>query len=242
MRAAFTIAQRDFKSFFGTPVGWIAACVIFLGSGLVFYIVTGNILMQGQSVDPVNEILGALVGFSNYLNIFIVPIFTMRVMSEDLATGSYRLQAVAPVTSGDVVLGKFMGVMMYFAVIAALMLVYPAFVFIFSEPDFKVMGAGWLGYLLNVAAIVSIGLFIGSLTKNAVISYLGSMSLIIALLFSGFIQGMPEGLKKVVNLLELGNEFTKGTINTASVSVFLAFVAIFLFLSRMIVENRRWRV
>lgn len=242
MKATLAIAQRDFKGFFGTPVGWIAACVIFLVSGLVFYIVTSQLLQRGQAVDPVADILGALVGFTNYINIFIVPIFTMRVMSEELNSGTYRLQAAAPVSTWEIVFGKFFGIMFYFSIIGLLMCIYPLYVVMFSQPDFKVMSAGWLGLLLNMGAIVSIGLFIGSLTKNAVISYLGSVFFIILFLFSAFISGAPEWYKRSVNLLELGSELTRGIIKTQSLSVYLAIVVTFLFLSRLVLETKRWRV
>lgn len=242
MKATLAIAQRDFKGFFGTPVGWIAACVIFLVSGLVFYIVTSQLLQRGQAVDPVADILGALVGFTNYINIFIVPIFTMRVMSEELNSGTYRLQAAAPVSTWEIVFGKFFGIMFYFSIIGLLMCIYPLYVVMFSQPDYKVMSAGWLGLLLNMGAIVSIGLFIGSLTKNAVISYLGSVFFIILFLFSAFVTGAPEWYKRSVNLLELGSELTRGMIKTQSLSIYLAIVVTFLFLSRLVLETKRWRV
>jgi hypothetical protein len=71
MSASFTIATRDFKSFFGTPLGWISACIIFLVLGIVFFIVVGNLLMRGQSVDPVGDIFEPLLGVFNYISIFL---------------------------------------------------------------------------------------------------------------------------------------------------------------------------
>jgi ABC-2 type transport system permease protein len=242
MSASIAIANRDFRGFFGTSMGWIAGCIIFLVAGLLFFIVTSQLLARGSSVDPVSEILGSLVGFMNYINIFIVPIFTMRVMSEELSSGTYRLQAAAPIPTGSIIFGKFLGILFYFGVIGALMLVYPLFVYMFSEPDLKVVLSGWLGLLLNIAAVVSIGLFIGSLTKNPVISYLGSVFFIIFLLFSSFITGMPEWYQKSVNLLEMGNDLTRGIVKTSTLSVYFAIIGIFLFLSRLVFESKKWRV
>lgn len=242
MVATFAIARRDFRGFFGTPMGWIAAFIIFLIAGLLFFIVTGNLLARGQAVDPVAEILGSLVGFLNYINIFIVPAFTMRVMSDELNQGTYRLQATAPISSWQIVLGKFFGIVGYFVVIGLLMLVYPAYVFLFSQPDIKVLFAGWLGMMLNISAIVAIGLFISSLTKNTVISYLGPVFFIIAFLFSAFLSGAPEWYTKSVNLLELGSEFSRGIIKTSSLAIYAAIIGMFLFLSRLVLESKRWRV
>ncbi|MBM3381208.1 MAG: hypothetical protein FJY29_02085 [Betaproteobacteria bacterium] len=242
MSAALTIAQRDFRGFLGTPVGWIAACILFLVSGLLFTIVTGQLLLKGESVDPVAEIMGSLIGFLNYINIFVVPIFTMRVMSEELAQGTFRLQAGAPISSGEIVAGKFLGIMFYFSIIGLLLLIYPVYVSVFAEPDYKVMSLGFLGLILNIAAIVSIGLFVASLTQNAVISYLGSVFFVILFLFSAYIKGMPEWYQRSVNILELGNELSRGILKTSSVAIYLAIVATFLFLSRLVVETKRWRV
>ena len=242
MKAALTIAQRDLKGFFGTPVGWIAACIIFLVAGLLFFIVTSGLLARGQAVDPVSEVLGSLTGFLNYINIFIVPIFTMRVMSEEMSEGTYRLQASAPISTWDIVGGKFLGIMFYFGIIGVLMLVYPLFVAVFAQPDYKVMLAGWLGLMMNIAAIVSIGLFIASLTKNAVISYLGSVFFIILFLFSAYVQNAPEWYQRSVNILELGNDLSRGIIKTSSLAIYLAICGLFLFLSRLVLESKRWRV
>ena len=242
MKAALTIAQRDFRGFLGTPVGWIAACILFLVSGLLFTIVTGQLLMRGEAVDPVADIMGSIIGFLNYINIFVIPIFTMRVMSEELAQGTFRLQAGAPITSGEIIGGKFLGIMFYFAIISLLLLIYPLYVTVFAEPDFKVMASGYLGLVLNIAAIVSIGLFISSLTQNAVISYLGSVFFVILFLFSAYIKGAPEWYQRSVNILDLGNELSRGILKTSSVAIYVAIIAIFLFLSRLVVETKRWRV
>jgi ABC-2 type transport system permease protein len=242
MSVTLTIANRDFKGFFGTPLGWIAACIFFLVSGIIFFIMVQMLLMRGQSVDPVGEILGKIIGFLNYINIFIIPAFTMRVMSEEYSTGTYRLLSSAPISSWSVVFGKFLGVLFYFGVLGLMLLIYPLFTVIFTQPDLKVFFSGWFGFILNTAAITSIGIFIGSLTKSPVLSYLGSAFFIILFIFSGFISGMPEEYRHNVNILELSKDFTAGVIKTGSVSTFLTIIFVFLFLSRFVVESRKWRV
>lgn len=242
MSATFSIAQRDFKGFFGTPLGWIAACIIFLISGVVFFIVVKILLMRGQSIDPVSDIFGQILGFLNYINIFIIPAFTMRTMSEDLANGTYRLQSSAPISTWEIVAGKFLGIMFYFAVISALMLIYPLFTFIFTDPDLKVLATGWIGLILNIATIVSIGLFISSFTRNPVLSYLGSAFFIILFIFSGYMPGVPDWYRKSVNLLDLSADFSRGILKTGSLATYLAIILVFLFLCRFVMESKKWRL
>jgi ABC-2 type transport system permease protein len=242
MSVSFTIAQRDFKGFLGTPLGWIAACIIFLVSGIVFFIVVQILLMRGQSIDPVSDIFGQILNFLNYINIFIIPAFTMRTMSEDLGNGTYRLQASAPISTWEIVAGKFLGIKFYFGIIGLLMMIYPFYTVIFTEPDLKVLATGWLGFVLNIATIVSIGLFISAFTRNPVLSYLGSSFFIILFIFSGFIPGAPDWYKRSVNLLELGADFTRGVIKTGSLATYFAIVLVFLFLCRFVMESKKWRV
>jgi len=83
---------------------------------------------------------------------------------------------------------------------------------------------------------------VGSLTDNGVISYLGSVFFIILFLFSAYIDGAPEWYKKSVNILELGNELSRGILKTSSVAIYASIISIFLFLSRLVVETKRWRV
>ncbi|MBX9704297.1 MAG: ABC transporter permease [Silvanigrellaceae bacterium] len=242
MKATFAIAKRDFKSFFSTPLGWIASCIIFLISGIVFFIIVKMLLLRGQSVDPVADIMGQIIGFLNYINIFIVPAFTMRSITEEFANGSYRLQSSAPISDWEIVLGKFFGIMFYFGTLGLLMLIYPLYTVIFSDPDLKVMLGGWLGFTLNIAAIVSIGIFVGSLTKNPIISYLGTAFSIILFIFSGYFNGVPAWYKESVNILELGNDFAKGEIKTGSLAIYFAIIFIFLSLSKFVFESKKWKV
>lgn len=242
MSAALTIANRDFKSFFGTPMGWIAACILFLISGIVFYIIVNILLIRGQSIDPAGDIFGQILSFMNYLNIFIVPAFTMRAMSEEFSHGTYRLLASAPISSWSIVFGKFFGIVFYFAVIGLLLLIYPLYTVIFTTPDVKVMFAGWFGLLLNSAAIISIGLFMGSLTKSPVLSYLGSSFFILLFVFSAFITGMPDWYKNNVNLLALSSDFTRGVIKTGSIATYLAIITVFLTLARFVLKCKKWRI
>lgn len=242
MSATLSIAERDFKGFFGTPLGWIAACIIFFISGIVFFIVVNMLLIRGQSIDPVADIFGQVLGFLNYINIFIIPAFTMRAISEDLGSGTYRLHSAAPISTWEVVLGKFLGIMFYFGVLITLMLIYPLYSFIFTQPDLKVLFTGWLGLVLNSAAIVAIGLFISSLTKNPVLSYLGATFFILIFILSGFITGIPEWYRKNVNLLELSADFTRGLVKTGSVATYLAIIFVFLVLCRFVMESKKWRL
>ncbi len=241
MKASLVIASRDFKGFFGTAMGWIAAFLIFLSAGIVFYIITSQLLLAKQGVDPVSDILQGIFSYLNYIYIFVVPVFTMRVMSDELSNGVFRIQAGAPISSWDIVLGKFLGIMFYFSVLALFMLSYPAFVFLFAEPDIKVMLTGWAGTVLHIGVLVSISLFVASLTKNSVIAYLGAALFILLMLFSTFFPMAPEWYRRSLNLLELGSDFGKGMIKTSTVAIYFAFYGVFLFLSRLVVESKRWR-
>ena len=241
MKSAIAIAVRDFRGFFENPIGWISACIIYLLSGTVFFIVVQMLLMRGQAVDPGADIFGQILGFLNYVSIFIVPAFTMKVMSEEISQGTFRLLSMSPISTWSIVVGKFLGVSFYFAFIGFLMLLYPLYTVLFTEPDFRSLASAWLGMILNTGAIISIGIFIGSLTKNSVVSYLGAAFFIILVIFSGFIPGMPEWYKASVNLLDLSGDFTRGIIKTTSLSLYFGIILSFLFLTRFVLESKRWR-
>lgn len=242
MSVTLSIANRDLKGFFGTPLGWIAACIFFLVSGVVFFIVVQLLLARGQAMDPASDILGQIIGFLNYINIFVIPAFTMRVISEELANGTYRLQASAPISSWQIIFGKFLGIFFYFAIIGFLLLIYPLFAVIFTEIDLKVLASGWIGLMLNTSAIVSISLFVSSLTKNPVLSYLGSSFSIILFIFSSYLPAAPNWYKQSVNLLEIGSDLTRGVVKTDALAIYFAIIFTFLFLSRFVVESRKWRL
>ena len=241
MKHAIQIAMRDFKGFFGTPIGWISACIIFLISGIVFYIVVQMLLMRGQSMDPASDIFGQIIGFVNYVSIFIIPAFTMKTLSDELHTGTYRLLSSSPISFWTLTIGKFLGVYFYFGFIGFLMFIYPLYAFVFTDPDIRSLFSGWFGMMLNTGAIIAISLFISSLTKNSILSYLGSSFLIIFLIFSGYIPGIPDWYKGTANILELSQDFSKGLIKSSSLAIFAGIILTFLSLTQFVLSTKRWR-
>jgi ABC-2 type transport system permease protein len=238
----FQIAKRDFKSFFSLPIVWLAAFVIFSISSIVFYILIQQLLTNPSSDDPIGFVFSTLFHIMEYFNIFIIPVFTMKVASEEIMKGTDSLLRTSPIHSFSIILGKFLGIVGYFCFLTLLLQIYTVYLMIFGHVDLKIALAGAFGYLLNVSLLTALSLFVNYLMKNPMSSYLGSVFLVFGVMFSGLIQGVPEWFKEVTNILTLGEDFYSGLIKTSSLALYAGYIIIFLYICRLMFEMRKWKL
>lgn len=238
----FQIAKRDFKSFFTLPIVWLTAFLIFSISSITFYILIQQLLMNQRSEDPIGFVFSTLFHIMEYFNIFIIPIFTMKIASEEIVKGTDSVLRSSPIHSFSIILGRFFGIVSYFGFLTLLLQVYTVYLMVFGKVDLKIAATGAIGYLLNVSLLTALSLFVNYLMKHPMSSYLGSVFLVFGVMFSGLIQGMPEGFKEISNILNLGEDFYMGLIKTSSLAVYFGYITIFLYISRLIFEMRKWKL
>ena len=102
--------------------------------------------------------------------LFLFPLITMRTYSEEKRSGTIELLLTSPLTDVQIILGKFLGAMLLYAVMLAVTLIHMAVLFIYGNPEWKPIATGYLGLLLMGGCFISLGLFISSLTKNQIVA------------------------------------------------------------------------
>jgi ABC-2 type transport system permease protein len=236
VRNIWAIAQRELRSYFVSPVAYVVSALFLLISGFLFSLILG--ISNEASMRP-------LFGNFAVIFLFIVPALTMRLLAEEQRTGTMELMLTAPVRDYELVLGKFLGVFLLLLIMLAITLVYPGILLLAGNPDRGPILAGYLGVILQAAALLSIGLFASSLTQNQIIAALLAFVILLILWLAdalgNFTQGRIGDLFRFLSITKHFDEFPRGVIDSKDIIYFLSVTAAALFFTVQSVTARRWR-
>ena len=239
MRAAWTIGWREFRSFFRVPLGWVAIALYLFLAGVIF---AERILAPGEPAS-----LRYLFSISGFLLLPVAPAITMRLLSEELRSGTIEPLMTAPVSDASIVLGKYFGAVAFLAAMVGPTVLHAAVLFWASDPrpDLGPVVAGYLSLLLLGGLYLAVGMLFSSLTENQTLAFLGTfLVLLVALLVSSEVVNLPAPVARVVTRAALAprlNDFAKGVIDTGHLIFFLSTAAWFIVLAYASLQTRRWR-
>lgn len=246
MRNVWTIARREYKLFFISPVAYIVAFFFMILLGWFFYIALRDAIIQAtyQSYAPtVQIIISPLVT----LLLFVMPAITMRSIAEEMRMGTMELLLTAPVKDWELVVGKWLGAFLFMLSLLAVTWIFPIMLNFLVEPgvDQGILLSGYLGLILMVASLLAIGVFISSLFNNQLVVFL--VSLAIVLMFwlvrpsSTTTGGLGTQILTYLNFIDHYLNFYQGTIDLSDIVYYMSVTSLGLFLGTVSVEMRRWR-
>ena len=257
MRNVLTIAGKEIRSYFSSPVAYVLLAVYLALAGYFFYalLLAFNQTLQiyGMMRNPemlqrfnLNQmVIVPLLHNLSVLLIFIVPAITMRLFPEEKRAGTYELLLTSPVRVGEIVLGKFLGGSVLVLLMVILSGLFGALLLVYGNPEVPMMLAGYLGLALMGLVFLSLGTLISSFTDNVVIAYVGALFALLVLYTIGWlgetVHGVAGGFIKYAAITEHFQELTKGIIDTKDLVYFSTLLIVSLFLTHRSVESVRWR-
>ena len=252
-----TIAGREIRSYFSSPVAYVLIAVFLALAGYFFFALLSafNTTLQIYSMMRNPELLSRfnlnqmvlvpLLHNMSVLLIFIVPALTMRMFPEEKRAGTYELLLTSPVRVGEIVLGKFLGGLVLVLLMVALSGMFGLLLTAYGNPEIPMMLSGYLGLALMATVFLAIGTLIASFTENVVVAYVGSLFALLLLYTIGWlgetVQGVAGGLVRYASITEHFQEMTKGIVDTKDVIYFATLLVVGLFLTQRSVESVRWR-
>ena len=231
------IFKREMKAYFTSPLAYIYIAVFYVYTGM--YFVSSNI--YSATTDMTYVFSGVFT-----LMMIMLPLLTMRLMSEEKKQKTDQCLLTAPVNLAEIVMGKFFAALCVFLIGMA---IYIPYVLVLYKLAGTVAWATVLGNMLALlllgASFISIGMFVSSLTENQIVSAIASFILIMLLYMIDVLARSVsvEWLKNIMTSLGFYNkyyEFTNGIINIPSIVFFLSAIFIFNFLTVRVLEKRRW--
>ena len=234
------IFKRELKSYFHNVIGWlfIAAYLFVLGLYFTVYNLMNAYPMISYTLS------GAL-----FLFIITFPILSMRVLSEERKNKTDQLLLTAPVSTGKIVMGKYLAMAVIFGIVNIVACIYPIIMSFFGTVDLPQAYAAILGFLLYGLSCIAIGMFISSLTESQVLAAVGSFAVMfITFMMSGLAGMITSGEGIVYNFLEIfdlqtpATNLMDGSLDLCSVLYYLTVIFIFCFLTTWSIQKRRWEV
>jgi ABC-2 type transport system permease protein len=246
MRNIWTIANREYKLYFGSPAAYMVAFMILLVLGLIFYvnILAGTMQQFQQSGAPgVQVVLGPMVT----LLLFATPAITMRLLAEEQRLGTLELMLTAPVRDWELVVGKWLGGTLFLFTIILITWLFPIVLNQLVDPgiDQGPLLTGYLGIALFSMALVAVGVAISSLFSNQIAAFFATLGVYLLLWLIGMPAQAVGGGGAVLAYLDFSEHFYntlyQGIIELGDIVYYLSVTALALFLGTMSVEMRRWR-
>jgi len=280
VRNTLAIAAREVRTYFTSPLAYVVIGVFLLLSGYIFWasLVRFSELCLRFASNPyyssqlnVNDmVVRPIFGTMGIIFLLLLPVVTMRLLAEERRTGTAELLFTCPVTSGQVVLGKFLGAACLFLTMIGVTVTYPILIMNSgAAPDMKPTLAGYFGVLLMGLSLLALGLLFSALTDNQVVAAVSAFG---TFLFLWVIDWMASSatvtLGALMSRLTLGlwekfglgtagptlgdllgslsiighlRDFQKGVIDTRDVVFYASVIFMSLFLTQRVVESRRWR-
>lgn len=258
MKNALTIAAREIRSYFVSPVAYVVLTGFLLLSGWFFfnllarftYLVQIYSGMQrgGGELERLNLndfVISPLLHNLSVVLVILIPVITMRTFAEEKRLGTFELLLTSPLRVGEIVAGKFLGALAFVTLMLTLTGIYPILLVIYGDPEAEIMLSGYLGLFLTATSFLSIGLLTSSLTENQIIA---AVSCLVALLLLYVINWPADtstptigAVLHYLSVTEHLGEFVKGVVDSRAIVYFLSLIAAALFLTHRSIESLRWR-
>ncbi|KAA3636058.1 MAG: gliding motility-associated ABC transporter permease subunit GldF [Bacteroidetes bacterium] len=242
----YSIFAKEINAFFSSLVGYIVIGVFLIVLGLVMFVFPDTSILNYNYAS-----LDQLFGIAPQIFMFLIPAVTMRSFAEEQQTGTIELLATRPLRDLDIVLGKFFAsvVLIVFALLPTLL--YYVTVYQLGSPkgnlDSGAILGSYIGLLFLAMAFIAIGLFASSLTKNQIIAFVLSTFLCF-FLYSGFnyISFMPGFVGRIDDVIQMigidyhYDSISRGILDTRDLIYFVSVIVLFIFLTKVSLERRKW--
>ncbi len=234
----FAIYKREMRAYFSSPVGYMFCAIFFAVSAFLFMIYN---VQAGENASYASYFSVLL-----YLFIVIIPLLTMKLVSEERKMRTDQLVMTAPVTLLGIVMGKYLAALtMFGGMFIATSAIYYIPLALYGTPNAAMYIGCVIGIFLIGSAFIAIGIFISSLTENQFIAAFGTIGAIVFLLLVSALNNYinSEVIRNFLSGISVTSRYTYfsyGIFSYDSLIYYVSLSAVFLFLTVRVLEKRRW--
>lgn len=256
MRNVWIICRKEMRSYFASPIAYLLLTMFAFIFGWFFWNVLGYFVSMGMSamergqMFPMNvneEVIRPLLSNVGVIGLFFIPLITMRLFAEEKRTGTIELLATSPISDLEVILGKWFAATLLYGCMLLVTALNFAFIFRYGHPDWKPLVIGYLGLYLQAGALLAIGTFISTLTKNQIIA--GAVTFAVCLMLwilewvsgGGFETAKWAQVLSYMSVITHYESFSKGMLSSKDAIFYVSLIFLGLFLTARSMESLRWR-
>lgn len=237
MKSVWIIFKKEFKAYFNSPIAYIFITV--------FLVLLNWLYFRGFFIIRQAD-MRAFFGLLPWVYLFFIPALTMRLWAEEKREGTLELLMTMPIHDVSVILGKFLASFALLFLTILLTLSIPITLNQIGNIDKGQIIGQYIGALFLGGAMISIGLFISSLTHNQIISFIVTIliSFILIIIGEPFIINLaPQSLVPLLRYISLSVHFDslgRGVIDLRDVLYYISFIILFVYLNIKSIESRKW--
>ncbi len=237
------ICKKEWNQFFSSLTGYVALVVFLLLNGLMFFVFPNTSLLDFGYAS-----LDGFFSLAPWILLFLIPTITMRSLADEYKGGTFELLKTLPLTSSQIVWGKFFG-----ALLIVLLALIPTTIYAFSLQQLSAAGGidvgatigSYIGLFLLGAVFTAVGLCASSFTNNTIVAFIGG-AFVCLVLYAGFdalsqLLFFSNGLDYYVQMLGINFHYksiSKGVIDIRDIIYFLAIILFFMLLTKQNIEKR----
>jgi len=243
------IALRELRSLFLSPLAWIILGVVqgimawkFLGFIDYFFTIQAELIKIKDAPGVTDLVVAPLFDFSKVLLLIICPLITMRLLSEEKQNGSLKLLLSSPVSMTEIVLGKYLGALLFFSIVILIIGIMPLSLLSSTDLDMGKFASGMLGQFLTIAAFTALGLYMSSLSSqpvNAGAATFGLLIIFFIINIAGNATTEGNNFFNYISITYHSIQMLRGIVNTADIAYFILFSLGFILLSIRQLDSQR---
>jgi len=257
MKSILAIIEKEIRGYFVSPIAYVVLTCFMCIMGFFFFnhLSTFNQLLamyqafrQPEVLQQLNlndQVMTPTLYNMTIVLIFMMPLLTMRLFSEEKKLKTDELLFTTPLTTFQIMMGKFLSSYLFFLFMLLLTFIYPAILFTFGNPEPGQVIAGYLGIMLMGTAFLAVGNFVSSLTENQIVSAVITLVTLLMLFIIGWTAQMTSptlgAVLSYLSLVEHFTDFAKGLIEVKHVVYYLSFIGFGMFLTKRSLDSQRWR-
>lgn len=254
MRATLSLIRREFTAYFLSPIAYVVLAVFALVTGHLFYLTLNLLTETGpRGVEfPMSVMLGDEKFWLVFL--FIPPLLTMRLIAEERGTGTLEVLMTAPIRDWQIVLAKYLACFFFYLLLWVPTLFYMPVLLDLDWSTFKPridaypVLTSYIGAILAGAMFLALGLFVSSLVRSQMVAALIALILSLVFIVAGFWRPDLDSSTLMYRLiyfisvpLHFSRDFTRGSLDTRHLTLYVTLTGLFLFLTVRSLESRRWK-
>jgi len=254
MRNVLIICRKELRSYFVSPIAYLLLTMFAVIMGFFFWNALGYFVymgiesqMQGE-MFPMNvneQVIRPLLSNMSVVGLFLIPMITMRLFAEEKRSGTIELLATSPVRDTEVIVGKWLAAVIMYGSMMLLTGLNFLFLFKYGNPDWKPLAIGYLGLLLQAAALLAIGTFISTLTKNQIVAGAATFGACLLLWILEWVSGYETAtwarVLSYMSVITHFESFAKGVLDVKDAVYYATVTFLGLFLTARSMESLRWR-
>jgi len=243
---ALAVFRRELRAYFFSPLAYVILAFFLVVQGWYFSLIVSFLSDPRASAGKPLELFFGQTIFTWLVLLFAGTFLTMRLVSEELRSGTIETLMTAPVTETQVVLGKYFASFAFYLFLWAPTLLYVAIVRAYTPVDWGPIAASYIGIAGIGALFLSVGIFASATSKNQIVAAIITFACLLVLFSAGLMENLWNGetAKKIFNHLNLWqhmDDFSKGIVDTRRLVYYFSASGFFLFLTGRALAAKKWR-